>query len=34
MYNILLTNVGRRGKLVQNFKKSLGSSCKIIATDN
>ena len=34
MYNILLTNVGRRGKLVKNFKDSLGNSCKLVATDN
>ncbi|MEG0978175.1 MAG: ATP-grasp domain-containing protein [Bacilli bacterium] len=34
MYNILLTNVGRRGTLIKYFKHSLNNSCKIIATDN
>ena len=32
--NILFTNVGRRATLLKDFKKSLGESINIIATDN
>lgn len=34
MKNILFTNVGRRAKLLQNFKSSIGNEANIIATDN
>ena len=34
MNNILCCNVGRRGRLIQDFKKTIGDSGKIIATDN
>ena len=34
MYNILMTNVGRRGTLLKNFKDSLKTECKLVATDN
>lgn len=32
--NILLCSVGRRGELLKNFRKSLSSDSKLIATDN
>jgi len=31
--NILFCSVGRRGELLKNFRKSMGSSGKIVATD-
>lgn len=34
MNNILCCNVGRRGRLMIDFKKTLGATGKVIATDN
>ena len=34
MANILFCSVGRRGRLLQDFRKTLSSSGKLIATDN
>ena len=32
--NILCCNVGRRGRLMKDFRKSLSGSGNVIATDN
>lgn len=34
MINILFCSVGRRGRLIQDFKKSLKNNIRIVATDN
>lgn len=34
MNNILFCSVGRRGRLLQDFKKTLGNKTRLIATDN